>query len=108
MDREQKYVRELENCQKHIAKTKRLIEYHKKMLKSFENKEAELKRKIEKEKMTSLCEIINKGGYDIDLIRKAVKNGDFINASQEQSETVTAVNEENVSEIISDNSELED
>lgn len=76
-------MRELENCRKNITKTKRLIEYHKKMLKSFESKSAELERKIEKEKMASLCAIINKGGYDIDLIRSAVENGDFINTSEE-------------------------
>ncbi|MBE6859164.1 MAG: hypothetical protein E7498_07025 [Ruminococcus sp.] len=33
--------------------------------------------KLERVKMSSLCEIINKGGYDIDALREAVKIGDF-------------------------------
>lgn len=82
-DREQKYIAELARCRKNIQKTKGLIEYHRKMLKSLESKENEISGKLEKAKMSSLCEIINKGGYDIDLIRKAVQNGEFHGISVE-------------------------
>lgn len=82
-DREQKYIAELARCRKNIQKTKGLIEYHRKMLKSLESKENEIAGKLEKVKMSSLCEIINKGGYDIDLIRKAVQNGEFHGISVE-------------------------
>jgi len=53
------------------------VRYHKSMLKTFESKESELMAKLERVKMSSLCEIINKGGYDIDALREAVKIGDF-------------------------------
>lgn len=76
-DRETKYTKELAKCRDNIRKTKKLIDYHKSMLKTFESKESELMTKLERVKMSSLCEIINKGGYDIDALREAVKIGDF-------------------------------
>ena len=77
LDREKKYTKELAKCRENIRNTKELIDYHKNMLKTFESKENELMAKLERVKMSSLCEIINKGGYDIDALREAVKIGDF-------------------------------
>lgn len=77
LDRETKYTKELSKCKENIKRTKSLIDYHKNMLKTFESKESELMAKLERVKMSSLCEIINKGGYDIDVLREAVKIGDF-------------------------------
>lgn len=77
LDRETKYTKELAKCRENIRKTKKLIDYHKSMLKTFESKESELMTKLERVKMSSLCDIINKGGYDIDALREAVKIGDF-------------------------------
>lgn len=77
LDKETKYTKELAKCRENIRKTKKLIDYHKSMLKTFESKENELMAKLERVKMSSLCEIINKGGYDIDVLREAVKIGDF-------------------------------
>ncbi len=42
-DKEKKFTQELECCRANVKKTKELIEYHKNMLKIYENKEAELK-----------------------------------------------------------------
>lgn len=76
-DREQRIISELERCLANIDKTKDLIEYHKNMLKTYESKANELRAKLDEVKMSSLCEIINKQGYDIDKLREAVRQGDF-------------------------------
>lgn len=47
------------------------------MLKIYENKEADIMSKLEEVKMNALCVMINKNGYDIDLLREAVRIGDF-------------------------------
>ena len=44
-DKEKKFTQELERCRANVKKTKELIEYHKNMLKIYENKEAELMSK---------------------------------------------------------------
>ena len=44
--------------------------------------------------MSSLCDVINKGGYDIDLFRKAVQKGDFSGVVP-QNETGVSKAEEN-------------
>lgn len=50
--------------------------------------------------MSSLCEIINRGGYDIDLIRKAVQNGEFlgISAEADKQKSETDVSEKTIAE----------
>lgn len=77
IDKETKYVQELERCRENIKKTQGLIEYHKNMLKTLTAKEKNILSKLESVKMSLLCDVISKGGYDIDLFRKAVQNGDF-------------------------------
>jgi hypothetical protein len=77
VDKEKKYTQELERCRENIKKTQGLIEYHKNMLKTLMVKEKSISSKLETIKMSSLCDVINKGGYDIDLFRKAVQKGDF-------------------------------
>ncbi len=77
VDREQKIKGELERCLANIEKTKDLIEYHKNMLKTYESKAGELRAKLDEVKMSSLCDMINKQGYDIDKLRDAVRQGDF-------------------------------
>lgn len=76
-DREQRIVNDLERCLANIEKTKDLIEYHKNMLKTYESKANELRAKLDEVKMSSLCDMINKQGYDIDKLREAVRQGDF-------------------------------
>lgn len=70
-------MNELERCLANIEKTKDLIEYHKNMLKTYESKANELRAKLDEVKMSSLCDMINKQGYDIDKLREAVRQGDF-------------------------------
>lgn len=77
IDKETKYVQELERCRENIKKTQGLIEYHKNMLKTLTAKEKNILSKLESVKMSLLCDVISKGGYDIDLFRKAVQKGDF-------------------------------
>lgn len=76
-NKENTYLKELQRCRDNIANTKRLIEYHKDMLKKMERKEAEVKAKLDRVKLRDLRELISKGGYDIDVLREAMKAGDF-------------------------------
>ena len=95
-DKEQKIAQNLERCRENIRKTKGLIEYHKGVLKKQESRKSELSARLEKIKMSALREIINRGGYDIDVIRSAVENGSFNNISAEKSaENTSGITEEN-------------
>ena len=76
-NKEKSYADELRRCRENIAKTKKLIEYHKDMLKKMERKEAEVQAKLDGAKLLDLRELISKGGYDIDTLREAMKAGDF-------------------------------
>lgn len=76
-DKEKRYSEELERCRNNIVKTKSRIEYHREILKKQEKNEISLLIKLEKVKMTAFYEMIHKGGYDIDSLREAMKNGDF-------------------------------
>lgn len=76
-DKEKRYSEELERCRNNIVKTKSRIEYHREILKKQEKNEISLLSKLEKVKMTAFYEMIHKGGYDIDSLRDAIKNGDF-------------------------------
>jgi len=76
-NREKSYADELRRCKENIAKTKKLIEYHKNMLKKMERKEAAAKAKLDGVKLRDLRELISKGCYDIDSLREAMKAGDF-------------------------------
>ena len=87
-DKEKRYTQELERCRANINKTKSRIDYHKGMLKIFENKEAEIMARLSETKMHSLCEMINKSGYDIDLLREAVRLGDFSSIINVKKETI--------------------
>ena len=69
-DKEKKFTQELERCRANVKKTKELIEYHKNMLKIYENKEAELMSKLDEVKMNSLCVMINKNGFSAILQQK--------------------------------------
>lgn len=94
VDKEKKYTQELERCRENIKKTQGLIEYHKNMLKTLMVKEKSISSKLETIKMSSLCDVINKGGYDIDLFCKAVQKGDFSGVVP-QNETGVSKAEEN-------------
>ena len=81
-DKEKKFTQELERCRANVKKTKELIEI-------YENKEAELMSKLDEVKMNSLCVMINKNGYDIDLLREAVRLGDFSAILQQKKEIIS-------------------
>ena len=80
-NKELKYSAALERCKKNIEKTKGLIEYHRKMLRIYENKESKLVTKLENEKMAALRRSISDNGYDLDAICTAVAKGDFSRVS---------------------------
>lgn len=110
-DKEQVYSEELRRCRENIAKTKKLIEYHKDMLKRMERKESEIISKLDAFKLRDLRELISKGGYDIDALREAMKTGDLSGVTpqipdekpEEESNSATSENvseEENTVKII--------
>ena len=91
-DKEKRYSEELERCRNNIVKTKSRIEYHREILKKQEKNEISLLSKLEKVKMTAFYEMIHKGGYDIDSLRDAMKNGNFSAVIVSTSAPDTAVN----------------
>lgn len=91
-NKEKSYADELRRCRENIAKTKKLIEYHKDMLKKMERKEAEVQAKLDGVKLLDLRELISKGGYDIDTLREAMKAGDFSEISVQNAAEPTAEN----------------
>ena len=102
VDREKKYADELAKCRKSIERSKRLIEYHKKMLKTLENKEKALSDKPGKEKFSGFYELVCKKGYDIDELRNAADKGNFDEIFPKAQETTSAENIKNMKEIKKD------
>lgn len=95
-NKEKSYADELRRCRENIAKTKKLIEFHKDMLKKMERKEAEVRAKLDGVKLLDLRELISKGGYDIDTLREAMKAGDFSEISAQTVESNSADPAENI------------
>ncbi len=97
-NKEKSYAEELRRCNENIAKTKRLIEYHKDMLKKMERKAAEVQAKLDDAKLLDLRELISKGGYDIDTLREAMKAGDFSKVAVQNADNNSAEPAENISQ----------
>ena len=76
-DKEKTYTEELQRCRDNIEKAKKLIVYHKETLKKLERKEIGILAKLKNIKMLDLQDLINKGGYNIDDLREAIKVGNF-------------------------------
>ena len=96
IDREKKISEELEGCRKSIGRTKNLIEYHRTILKSLENKEKALSERLEKEKFSSFYRLLSEQGYDIDALKNAALNGEL-------EKILTVKTEENAGEITAEN-----
>lgn len=77
MNKKDKLSDKLTSVQKNIDKTKRLIEYHKKMLRIYQRKEAELMEKLERAEFDALYKEARNNGCDIKALDKAIRNGDF-------------------------------
>ena len=73
----EKLSAKLEKVRKNIEDTRRLIAYHKKMLKIYIRKEAELTDKLEKEKLNDLFRTVKDKGCDIEAINTAINNGEY-------------------------------
>lgn len=98
-NKEQKYTEELKRTQEHIEKTKRLILYHKEMLKKLEKKEAFISERLQKAKVNTLFQMLNKNGCDIDLLRNAIEEGRILAAgengvNEKQSEHILQITDE--------------
>ena len=112
-------MKELQRCRDNIANTKRLIEYHKDMLKKMERKEAEILAKLNDIKLLDLRELMSKGGYNIDDLREAIKAGNFSgsvpqntdppaeNASDKQEKAESSAEENETSDTDEENLTME-
>jgi hypothetical protein len=67
----------LANVQKNAEDSRRLIAYHKKMLKTYLRKEKALNERLKKEQLSDLYKTVRDGGCDIEAINAAIKNGEF-------------------------------
>lgn len=76
-DRVEKLIIRLTRVRKNIEDTRRLISYHKKMLKTYKRKEKELSERIERAQLDNLFKAVKDGGCDISEINKAIQNGEF-------------------------------
>lgn len=118
-NKEKTYSEELQRCRDNIANTKRLIEYHKDMLKKMERKEAEILAKLNDIKLLDLRELMSKGGYNIDDLREAIKVGNFSgiipqnidppteNASDKQTKAESSADENETSDTDEENLTME-
>ncbi len=84
-DKGEKLSAKLEKVRKNIEDTRRLIAYHKKMLKIYLRKESEIADKLEKEQLNDLFKTVKDKGCDIN-------NGEFRaeNGAEEAAENKTA------------------
>lgn len=104
-NKEKTYTEDLQRCRDNIEKIKKLIAYHKDTLKKLEHKEIGILVKLNNIKLLDLQDLINKGGYNIDDLREAIKAGNFSgvvpqnaeppaeNAPVQQEKTELSVNE---------------
>ena len=90
-ERGEKLSDKLAKVRKNIEDTKRLVAYHKKMLKIYIRKEAEIKDKLEKEQFNDLYKAVRDNGCDIAAINTAINNGEF----SAESEAAEAASEDN-------------
>ena len=85
-EKQEKLSEKLSKIRKNIEDTKRLIAYHKKMLKIYIRKESEISDKLEKEQLNDLFKIVKDKGCDIEAINTAINNGEFsVNGCLERS-----------------------
>ena len=76
-ERQEKLSARLAKVRKNIEDSRRLIAYHKKMLKIYKRKEKELSDRLEKEQLGVLFRTVKDKGCDIEAISSAINNGEF-------------------------------
>lgn len=76
-DKGEKLSARLEKVRRNIENSRRLIAYHKKMLKIYKRKESELSDRLEKEQLNDLFRTVKDKGCDIEAINSAINNGEF-------------------------------
>ena len=93
-ERKEKLTARLDKVRKNIEDTKRLIDYHKKMLKIYQRKETELCDRLEKEQLSDLFKTVKDKGCDIEAINTAINNGKISSSFNEV--IAPKANEENI------------
>lgn len=76
-EKAEKLSAKLAHVHKNAEESRRLIAFHKKMLKTYLRKEKELTERLEKEQLNALFRTVRDGGCDIASINAAIKNGEF-------------------------------
>ena len=87
----EKLSERLVKVRRNIEDTKRLVAYHKKMLKIYHRKEAEIKDRLEKEQLGVLFKTVKDKGCDIEALNTAINNGEF----SAESDAAEAASEDN-------------
>lgn len=95
-ERGEKLSERLVKVQRNIEDTKRLVAYHKKMLKIYLRKEAEIKDRLEKEQLGVLFKTVKDKGCDIEALNTAINNGEFSaeNVSEEAGSSISGTSED--------------
>ena len=95
-ERGEKLSERLVKVRRNIEDTKRLVAYHKKMLKIYLRKEAEIKDRLEKEQLGVLFKTVKDKGCDIEALNTAINNGEFSaeNISEEADSSISGISED--------------
>jgi hypothetical protein len=102
-DKVEKLSAKLAKNRKNIEDAKRLIAYHKKMLKIYIRKESELVEKLEREQLDNLYKTVRDKGCDISAINEAIKSGEF--SAENNENTSTENGENNIADFYNKNNE---
>ena len=76
-DKTEKLSAKLAAVRKNAEDARRLIAYHRKMLKTYLRKETELTERLEKAQLNDLFKAVKDKGCDISAINDAINKGEF-------------------------------
>ena len=98
-ERSEKLAEKLAQAQKNAEDARRLIAYHRKMLKAYTRKAKELSQRLEKDQFSVLYKAMREGGCDIEAINAAIKNGEFSGESADDDKPAIKENETEIIDI---------
>ena len=97
-EKTEKLSAKLANVRKNAEDSRRLIAYHKKMLKIYKRKAKELSERLEKEQLNDLYKTMRDGGCDLAALNEAIRSGEF--SPEPVKENMAATEKDNASEEI--------
>ena len=97
-DKTEKLSAKLAAVRKNAEDARRLIAYHRKMLKTYLRKETELTERLEKSQLNDLFKAVKDKGCDISALNDAINKGEFgrdITEDPELAEDISSAGERN-------------